>query len=94
MMVEFYKHLYSMEDSTHMPLNTIIRFAGISQAEVEKLNSTVSYMEVRKAIFNMRANKASRSDRFLTLFYQINWNKVGKNLYKLIKLVFEDKMDL
>ena len=74
---EFNKNIYLMENRTYMLLNTTIRFVGIGQVEIEKLNSTVSSIEVRKTIFDIGATKALGSDGFPALFCQINrWERI------------------
>ena len=52
-----------------MALNTNVKFIEIEQVNAMNINKLVSFIEVRKVVFDMVATKALGSDGFPTLFY-------------------------
>ena len=71
-MVNFYKQLYSTNENNHIALETNMRFVEIEHVDVMNLNKPISFIKVRKAIFDMGGTKTLNNDGFLALFYQAN----------------------
>ena len=87
-----YKNLFTTIKEDHCPLVTRISFLAIQIRDKELLVRKVSFLKMRKVVFNMGVTKTFGTNGFPILFYQANWKKVGSYLFHFVREVFERKI--
>ncbi|XP_072084307.1 uncharacterized protein [Arachis hypogaea] len=87
MAFNFYFNLYSDDtpDSEFILRNS---FPTLPQDDLDAIGNMLSLSEVKDLIFNMGSLKAPGIDNIQAVFYQNQWDRVGFDLYKLVKGIF------
>jgi mannosylglycoprotein endo-beta-mannosidase len=84
---KYYKDLFGSSQRNKFSLDEsqINDIQQISEEENELLTETFTEKEVREAIFQMKHNKAPRSDGFSAEFYQVFWSLIKDDLMAMFR---------
>jgi hypothetical protein len=63
---------------------------GLDDEAVAELSKTVTKKEVLDALMSMKSYKAPGPDGFQPIFFKLYWEVIGDDLWKFIRLAFED----
>ncbi|KAH1105925.1 hypothetical protein J1N35_009693 [Gossypium stocksii] len=88
--VKFYSNLYG-EHFGPMRDFPSVTFPCLKDEDFNILNKRVSNEEIKVALFDMAPFKALRSDGYHALFYQSQWDYVGKSICTWVSEVFKGK---
>jgi hypothetical protein len=85
--LKYYKNLFGPSQSSGLTLDEsmVEDIPLITGSEGESLMAEFSEKEVREAIFQIKHNKASGPDGFLTEFYQVFWILIKDNLMAMFR---------
>lgn len=86
--IEYFSSLYSVDNS--MPSRSFVlgKFPKLSESILAELRAVVTPEEVRRSLFSMSPLKAPEVDGLHAKFYQVNWDIVGDNVFRLVSRVF------
>lgn len=87
---DFYKNLYVAESNTNMGDFEIL-FPTLTESERYALNREVNDGEIYNAMFQLGAQKAPGIDGFSPVFFQYNWDVVGKAVLSFVTDTFRSK---
>lgn len=89
MTVQYFRNLYTANEAlTPWPLRE--GFPSLSSHELEHVQADPTDAEIKEAIFAMGAFKAPGPDALHPIFYQSNWEIVGKVVCRVVKQAFHD----
>jgi len=84
MVREFFKKLYSDEESAFTPfIIPANKFPRLNIEEMDQLSKPFMGSEIKRAIFDMNSFKAPGPDGYQALFFQKDWNTIGNQLIQL-----------
>lgn len=90
MVIEYYNLLYNSEGNVVLNFSSSHGFPSIDQEDLALLSASISYEEVRSAIFGMGSFKSPGPDGFHPLFLKSQWNIVGHFMHDLVVGIFLD----
>nr|KYP53454.1 Retrovirus-related Pol polyprotein LINE-1 [Cajanus cajan] len=83
LVTDFYKNLFH-DSGKYIPYCLTSAFPSLTAQELEDIAQPFSDMEIHGALKRMGGLKAPGPDGFQAIFYQSQWNTVGKSLCRFI----------
>ncbi|WCJ36333.1 Polynucleotidyl transferase ribonuclease H-like superfamily protein [Euphorbia peplus] len=80
MVFDFFKNLYTEEDTNRGELFTLTTFPTLSISAVDAIERDFDTTDVHRSLFSMAPFKAPGPDGFQALFFQRLWSKLGSQL--------------
>jgi hypothetical protein len=92
----YYKELFSNSERNNCSMNESMRdgIPQITSIENDMLAGEFSKKEVRKAIFQMKHDKAPGPDGFPAEFYQVFWSLIKNDLMALFRDFYAGNLPL
>ena len=88
----FFTKLYTADNNSINSYYTLNDFPCIDIERNHDMEKPVDDEEIRDTIFNMKPLKAPGSDGLHAIFYQAQWEVVGKSVCKQIKAFFNGEI--
>ncbi|KAK5793475.1 hypothetical protein PVK06_034624 [Gossypium arboreum] len=87
--VEFFERLYGETPPT-LRGTPSFGFPNLNPSEVSFLEADITDEEIKRALFDMALLKALGSDGYHALFFQSQWDTIGRDVYQWVKENPED----
>ncbi|KAH1083255.1 hypothetical protein J1N35_023016 [Gossypium stocksii] len=88
--VEFFERLYSKSPSALKGMPTF-GFPILNSSKISLLEANVTDEEIKRALFDMEPLKVPGSDGYQSLFFQSQWDALGRDVCHWVKEVFSGK---
>ncbi|GAU35182.1 hypothetical protein TSUD_319920 [Trifolium subterraneum] len=86
----FYTNLYKEDQPIRDPVISWSTYPMNLEAEHIRLSAPVSFVDCKKALFDMGPHKAPGEDGYPAIFFQHCWDIVGESIYKYVNQVWSN----
>ncbi|CAJ2645224.1 unnamed protein product [Trifolium pratense] len=86
----FYTNLYKEDQPIRDSIISWSTYPVNLEAEHLRLSAPISFVDCKKALFDMGPHKAPGEDGYPAIFFQYCWDIVGESLYKYVNQVWSN----
>lgn len=88
MVKEFFQNIFTTSQTSHPISRSFVSPSVLNHSEISSLKSRVTLEEVKEALMQMDPLKCPGPDGIQPLFYQRNWNHMGRVTFDFINSCF------
>ena len=86
--IEIYQNLFREEEDVNCATSLLVSYPVLSLKQNQILSKRVIVQEMKKALFSIGRTKALGEDGMPTIFFQKNWDIMGRNVCDFVKETF------